>query len=38
MNEVYASFFEGDKPARSAIQISKLPKDARVEIEVVACI
>ena len=37
MNEVYATFFsEGRFPARSAIQAARLPKDALVEIEVVA--
>jgi len=37
MNEVYATFFsEGCFPARSAIQAARLPKDALVEIEVVA--
>lgn len=36
MNEVYASFFSGDYPARSAFQVAKLPKDALVEIEVIA--
>ena len=37
MNEVYAEFFsEGDYPARSAFQVAALPKDALVEIEVVA--
>jgi len=37
MNEVYASFFTVDFPARSTIQVAGLPKGARVEIEVVAC-
>lgn len=37
MNSVYARFFqEGNYPARSAVQVAALPKDARVEIEVVA--
>ena len=37
MNEVYASFFpNGDYPARSAVQVARLPKDALVEIEVIA--
>lgn len=37
MNSVYAGFFsEGSYPARSAVQVAALPKDARVEIEVVA--
>ncbi|PPK48263.1 RidA family protein [Clostridium algidicarnis] len=38
MNEVYASYFKENPPARSCIEISKLPKDAIVEIEVVALI
>lgn len=37
MNEVYASFFtEGQYPARSAVEVARLPKDAMVEIEVIA--
>lgn len=36
MNEVYKEFFSGDFPARSAFQVARLPKDALVEIEVVA--
>ena len=36
MNEVYASYFTGVCPARSALQVAALPKDARVEIEAVA--
>ena len=37
MNEVYASFFtEGQYPARSAVEVTRLPKDAMVEIEVIA--
>ena len=36
MNEVYAKFFTGDFPARSTVQVARLPKDALVEIEVVA--
>ncbi len=39
MNEVYAKFFsEGIKPARSAVQAAKLPKDVLVEIEAVALV
>ena len=38
MNAVYAEFFtEGSYPARSAVQVGRLPKDALVEIECVAC-
>lgn len=36
MNEVYATFFSGDPPARSAVEVARLPKDALVEIEAVA--
>jgi 2-iminobutanoate/2-iminopropanoate deaminase len=36
MNEVYATAFEDPAPARSTVQVSRLPRDVRVEIEVVA--
>lgn len=36
MNEVYAEFFQEPYPARSAVQVGRLPKDALVEIETVA--
>ncbi len=36
MNEVYATFFKGDYPARAAFQVAALPKGGLVEIEVVA--
>ncbi|HEX9750255.1 MAG TPA: Rid family detoxifying hydrolase [candidate division Zixibacteria bacterium] len=36
MNEAYAKFFPGIKPARSTIQVSRLPLDALVEIEAIA--
>ena len=36
INEVYASFFEGVCPARSAVAVKTLPKEARVEIECIA--
>ena len=37
MNEVYAEFFgEGGYPSRSAVEVARLPKDALVEIEVIA--
>ena len=38
MNAVYAEFFTADFPARSAVQVARLPKDAAVEIEAVAFI
>ena len=36
MNTVYASQFEGDFPARSAVAVKTLPKNGLVEIEVIA--
>lgn len=36
MNEVYAEFFKGDPPARSAVQVDALPRGALLEIEAVA--
>lgn len=36
VNEVYANFFGGHKPARATVEVSRLPKDALVEIEAVA--
>ena len=37
MNEVYATYFGGGiPPARAAVQPARLPKDARIEIEVIA--
>ena len=36
MNEVYSQYFSANPPARSCVQAGKLPKDALVEIEVIA--
>jgi len=36
MNKVYASFFNSNPPARAAVEVSRLPKDALVEIEAIA--
>lgn len=36
MNAVYASFFPTEPPARSAVEVARLPKDALVEVEAVA--
>jgi 2-iminobutanoate/2-iminopropanoate deaminase len=36
MNKVYEEMFAGHKPARSTIEVSRLPKNARVEIEAIA--
>jgi 2-iminobutanoate/2-iminopropanoate deaminase len=38
MNEVYARFFPAAPPARATVQASRLPKDALVEIEVIAAV
>lgn len=36
MNEVYGSFFKEPYPARVAVEVARLPKDAKVEIDVIA--
>lgn len=36
VNEIYAKYFSGEAPARSCVEVSHLPKDALVEIEVIA--
>lgn len=36
MNAIYAEMFEGHKPARFAIQVARLPLDAKIEIDAVA--
>jgi 2-iminobutanoate/2-iminopropanoate deaminase len=36
MNAVYARYFSDPPPARSTVQVSRLPRDARVEIDVIA--
>lgn len=38
MNAIYATFFTQDFPARSAVQVARLPRDAAVEIEAVAVV
>lgn len=38
MNEVYAAQFGDHKPARSAVEVARLPKDVLVEIEVIALV
>jgi len=37
MNSTYAEFFTSNPPARSTVQVAALPKNAKVEIEFVAC-
>jgi 2-iminobutanoate/2-iminopropanoate deaminase len=36
MNEVYAAFFPDTPPARSTVQVARLPRDVRVEIDAIA--
>ena len=36
MNEVYGTFFTDPAPARSTVQVARLPRDVRVEIETIA--
>lgn len=39
MNEIYAKYFDGEvKPARAAVQVARLPKDVKIEIEAIASI
>lgn len=38
MNEVYAEFFSVSAPARSTVEVSRLPKDVKVEIEAIAVV
>ena len=36
VNEVYASFFSGDFPARSCVEVARLPKYVLIEVEAIA--
>ncbi|MDT0694095.1 RidA family protein [Staphylococcus chromogenes] len=36
VNEVYGTYFTSHKPARSAVEVARLPKDVKIEIEVIA--
>ena len=38
MNEVYSEYFEDTPPARSAVEVARLPKDVGIEIEAVALV
>ncbi|MFD1360032.1 2-iminobutanoate/2-iminopropanoate deaminase [Fictibacillus halophilus] len=38
INEVYGQYFSDHKPARSCVEVARLPKDAKVEIEVIALV
>lgn len=36
VNEVYGQYFVNNKPARSCVEVARLPKDALIEIEAIA--
>ncbi|MBP1770447.1 MAG: reactive intermediate/imine deaminase, partial [Candidatus Aminicenantes bacterium] len=38
MNAVYAEFFKAPNPARAAVQVARLPRDVKVEIEAIALV
>ena len=38
MNEIYAGYFPGQPPARSTVQAARLPRDVRVEIDLIALV
>jgi len=38
MNEVYSRYFTAHKPARSTVEVARLPKNARVEIDLIALV
>ena len=38
VNEVYGSYFTGTPPARATVEVSRLPRDVRVEIDLVAVV
>jgi 2-iminobutanoate/2-iminopropanoate deaminase len=38
VNEIYAEFFEGVLPARAAVEVARLPKDALIEVEAIGYI
>jgi len=38
INEVYAEYFGENKPARACVEVARLPKDVKVEIEIIAVV
>ncbi len=38
MNEVYATYFKGEAPARVTVEVARLPKDALIEIDTIALV
>lgn len=37
-NEVYGEFFDSELPARSAVEVARLPKDVLIEVEIIAAV
>lgn len=38
VNEIYSTYFTGNYPARSTVEVARLPMDAQIEIEVIAAV
>ena len=38
INEIYAKYFDNNKPARACVEVARLPRDVKVEIEVIAAL
>jgi 2-iminobutanoate/2-iminopropanoate deaminase len=38
INAIYATYFPANPPARSCVEVARLPKDVKIEIEVIACV
>jgi 2-iminobutanoate/2-iminopropanoate deaminase len=38
VNDIYATYFSSPAPARATVQVARLPKDCRVEIQVIASV
>ena len=36
MNKIYSEYFKNNPPARAAVQVARLPKDVKIEIEMIA--
>ncbi|MCK4352934.1 hypothetical protein KAW65_05950 [candidate division WOR-3 bacterium] len=38
MNKVYSEYFKENLPARSTVEVSRLPKNVKIEIKAIACV
>jgi 2-iminobutanoate/2-iminopropanoate deaminase len=38
MNEVYSEYFKNSPPARTTVEVSRLPRDVRIEIDLIAIV